>query len=90
LGNDEFDDLENRLWFIRQVITPDDTGEFIDLLLQMNCSLAYALHEFTNLETVFEQHPEVKKTMKNLTEFRLRMLHKDTRIIELEKFDLFK
>lgn len=90
MGNDEFEDLEKRLWFIRQVITPDDTGEFIDMLLQMNCAFAYALHEFTNLETVFSRHPEVKKAFKNLTEFRLRMRHKDTRIVELDKFDLYK
>lgn len=87
MGN-EYDDLERRLLFIQKVIAPDDIYEFTDLLLQMGFVLTSALQEFTNLDTVFDIHPQVKKTMKNLIEFRLRMRHKDTRIIELEKFDL--
>lgn len=86
--NEEYDDLEKRLEFMHKVLAPDDTYEFVDLLLQMNFVLSSALHEFTNLDTVFEIYPEVRKALKNLVEFRLRMHHKDTRLIELEKFDL--
>lgn len=84
----DFDDLNARLWFIQQVVGPDDIYEFTDILLKMNYSLATALHDYTNLETVISQNEDVCKTMNNLLTFRLRMLHKDTRLIELEKFDL--
>ena len=85
---DEFDDVQKRLWFIQQVVGPDDIYEFADILLKMNYLMATSLHEFTNLETVFEINPEVRQAMNNLMMFRLRMLHKDTRVLELEKFDL--
>ena len=87
LDNDD-ESLEDRLWFMQQVLAPDDIYDFADLLLQMNFVLSNALHEFTNLETVMEVNPTVKKVLKNLVEFRLRMKYKDTRIIQLEKFDL--
>jgi hypothetical protein len=85
----EFEELENRLKFIRQVIPREDMGEFIDLLLQMNCVLAYSLQEFSNLETICEVYPEVTKVFKNLKFFRLKMENKDTRVIDLQKFALF-
>jgi hypothetical protein len=85
----EFEELETRLKFIRQVIPREDMGEFIDLLLQMNCVLAYSLQEFANLETVCEIHPEVTKVFKNLRFFRLKMENNDTRVLDLQKFALF-
>jgi hypothetical protein len=86
---EDYEDLEYRLKFLHKVLAPDDIFEFMDILLQMNFCLSNVLNEFSNLDTVFAVYPEAYKTVKNLVEFRLRMRHKDTRMIQLEKFNLY-
>jgi len=85
---DEFDNLINRLDFIQKVVPPDDIYEFTDLTLQMNYALATLLSSYSNIDHVCNEQPITRKILSNLMTFRLRMRHKDMRVIDLEKFDL--